>query len=353
MDINWVPGDANTGIEMFCPKIHIKQCQWNPDWNEPFDNESNPKYDYISDYEAIFPHPINQCHIPQEIIQHWPNLQQAKSKGFGIPIETLAHFTNKGYAIAHTQGFKGGKKMINGQEGYFSWWSPIFEPEVNKQLRSHLGEVTIPFVGDNDPAGLQDQFATSPAFSRHTRYGYSYFQYSLQNLCQHYQDHIGGEELQFKVLGTFLYKQEIMHAVLVCSKTDGNDRFRKYPAVPPPDQDDNNEVVTRDDDDNWVWKPQATATEIKRLGGFGTYPKYRRWEHLAFAFYLQSKDDYIPAEDIFDHWYQYNAVENTWKKHNQPILQGQNPLEWTQICFYMIQPQLQAIVKTLVNIKLL
>ena len=323
MQINWVEGDANYGIEKFCPNIHVKQCQWNPEWNKPFDSNSNPTYDYISDYEAIFRHPFNQEDIPQEKIEDWLNLQKAKSRGFGIPIETLAHFTNTGYAIADTQGFKGGKKMINGQEGYFSWWSPIFEPEVNEQLRSHLGEVIMPFAGDNDSGELQDQFAKSTAFCRHTRYGYSYFQYSLQNLCQHYQDHIGGEELQFKVLGTFLYKQEIMHAVLVCSETEGNDRFRKYPAVPPPDQDDNYEVVTRDNHGKWVWKPQATATVIERLI-FQNYPNYRRWEHLAFAFHLPSEDDHITVKDIKDHWYEYNQDANRWEKRKQAILQGQN-----------------------------
>ena len=85
-------------------------------------------------------------------------------------------------------------------------------------------------------------------------------------------------------------------------------------------------MVARDGDGNWVRKPQAMATEIQRRGSFETSPKYRRWEHLGFAFYLQS-DDYIPVEDILDHWYEYNAVANTWEKHNQAILQGQNLLE--------------------------
>ena len=45
-------------------------------------------------------------------------------------------------------------------------------------------------------------------------------------------------------------------------------------------------VITRDDFDNWYWRPQATGGgEILRLQVHSqNYPRYRRWEHVAFAF---------------------------------------------------------------------
>ena len=60
-----------------------------------------------------------------------------------------------------------------------------------------------------------------------------------------------------------------MHAVLVCS--DKDEQFSDYPDVADDDNDDgNNEgVVTRDYDGNWVWKPQATATEIQKVFQIG------------------------------------------------------------------------------------
>lgn len=82
-----------------------------------------------------------------------------------------------------------------------------------------------------------------------------------------------------------------MHAVLVCSQEYGNGLFKKYPPVLTPEGDINNEaVVTRDNNGNWVWKPQATGTIIKRLRDECiSYPKYRRWEHVAFAFHIPKK----------------------------------------------------------------
>ena len=66
---------------------------------------------------------------------------------------------------------------------------------------------------------------------------------------------------------------------------DGNGLFKEYPHVS--EKDINNEaVVTRDNNGNWVWKPQATGTEIKRLRYENEYPKYRRWQHVAFAFHI-------------------------------------------------------------------
>ena len=134
---------------------------------------------------------------------------------------------------------------------------------------------------------LKKQFATSDAFKPNPeRYGRSYFQYDINDLCGNYGDLIGGE-VQFKILGTFGYKNEVMHAVLVCSQENGAGLFGAYLPVLTPEEDVNNEaVVTRDNNGNWVWKPQATGTEIERLPDQRIYPKYRRWEHVAFAFHI-------------------------------------------------------------------
>ena len=57
---------------------------------------------------------------------------------------------------------------------------------------------------------LLKQFATSKAFNRNEqRYGGVYFQYDINDLFHYYGAHFNGE-VQFKVLGTFGYTQEVM-----------------------------------------------------------------------------------------------------------------------------------------------
>ena len=180
------------------------------------------------------------------------------------------------------------------------------ESEVFGERNRSLRAAIEPFLGkENDKEEVVSQFAKSHAFIPSSeRYGSSYFQYGFETLCLRYAEKyrkIGEENsIQFKILGTYVYKKEIMHAVLVCSDKDG--QFSDYPDVADDDNDDgNNEgVVTRDYDGNWVWKPQATATEIVRLPDWlQNFPIYRRWEHLAFAFY--TPDGVFELPDLEEH----------------------------------------------------
>ena len=121
-------------------------------------------------------------------------------------------------------------------------------------------------------------------------------------MCDHYSQLIDGEP-RYKVLGTFGYKQEVMHSVLVCSETDGAGEFACYPDVLFPMEDFYSEaVITRDDFDNWYWRPHATGGgEILRLQAHSqNYPRYRRWEHLAFAFHIPD-DEIMVCDSPLDH----------------------------------------------------
>ena len=339
--IEWLNGGANVPgvVEKICPNKHIRQGQWQSEWNEMYINDrSNWCYDYISDYECIFDHPIDE-NVEELYINtdrdRWDNLQAAKRQGTHVPISSLAHFTKHDVAeeIIKSGGFKGGCKKINKDqqggdvEAKFSWWSPKFSGVDKELVRDRIGEAIMPFLHQHDDNGddddengdhddddnddqvddqdtfirLKNQFATSDAFTPNCRrYGSSYFQYDTRDLCHYYGNHFEGE-VQFKILGTFGYKNEVMHAVLVCSEENGAGMFREYPEVLTPEQDTSNEsVVTRDNDGNWIWKPQATATEIKRLYGQATFPKYRRWEHVAFAFHLPGELQFT-VDDLTSH----------------------------------------------------
>lgn len=361
--IQWLDGQAKVDgiVEKICPKRHIGQNQWQSEWNEMHLNDgSRNLYDYISDYECIFRHPVKDSDYFKGRL--WDKLQEAKQQGTRIPIGNLAHFTEPNVAqkIVKSGGFTGGVKKINEDvnghgvaEATFSWWSPIFGEDDIKQVRDTLGVAIQPFFagprdqwfsnddeaisdqddekhsdqdyeegsdqideegGDqndqSDEEGseqndekddddqddyqdylkqLQKQFASSNAFNPGAQiHGTSYFQYDINDLCDCYGTHFDCKLLQFKILGTFSYKKEVMHAVLICSQKNGNRLFKEYLPVLTPEKDDNNEaVVTRDKNGNWVWKPQATGTEIRRLPDEHIkYPMYRRWEHLAFAFHI-------------------------------------------------------------------
>ena len=269
------------------------------DWNEPF-VDSRYRYPYLSDYECVFSHPFAAAQMNQRYGTSWQNLQAVKLNGTSIPSADLAHFTEPERAddIIDDGGFRGGKKKINEEHGgdieaELSWWSPKFSGSEIDRVRGTLRAAIELFVAaEKDIEEVVSQFAKSHAFMpSKTRYGNSYFKYGFDTLCQHYAENyreIGKQSsIQFKILGTYVYKLEIMHAVLVCS--DEDEQFSNYPnvAVMATDDDGNNEeVVTRDDDGNWVWKPQATATEIVRLPNvLQSYPIYHRREHVAFAFY--------------------------------------------------------------------
>ena len=289
--INWLDGNANVGVEKICPGRHVRENEWQPGWNDMYPT----RYDYISDYECIFNHPIDNQYL-QNNQELWQNLQAAKNQGWPLKIKDLAHSTNHAAArqIVNDHGFRGRLKKVNEDENHddvfakLSWWSPVFTDSQRNSLRRHLGEVIQLFIDEenDDLDALKNQFATSDAFQPNAeRYGSHCFRYDLKALCENYSQSVIHGEPQYKILGTFGYKKEVMHAVLVCSEEDGAGQFSNYPDVPV-----NNEAVavTRDDDGNWYWRPQATGGgDILRLGHHHKkYPLYRRWEHVAFAFHI-------------------------------------------------------------------
>ena len=266
----------------------------------------------------------------------WKNLQKAKREGTTLRIDNLAHYTKPEAAeqIANTNGFRGGQKKINeikyptyrhNFKAKFSWWSPIFSSHDIANVRDHLGGVIQPFIGENDnQQALQNQFATSDAFRpKPDRYGRRLFQYGINDLCHYYQDQVGGDDLSYKILKTFDYKQEVMHAVLVCSQANGTGRFAAYPDVLTSVEDVNNEaVITCDAFGNWIWRPQATATKIRclRAHQWQRYPMYRRWEHVAFAFHIPDEweDGMMEVDDPRDHQWEINDVLSISKIQSDP-----------------------------------
>lgn len=219
--ILWVDGRAAVfgEVEKICPERHVKQNQWQPEWNEEYLTSKNKNcYDYISGYECIFNHPIDHednDDLLDEKFKLWQNLQAAKEQGTNVPITNIAHFTQPMIAkvIGRSGGFKGGKKKISENTvtrrnvaANFSWWSPVFTADERNQVRVHLAEAIRPFLNEReDNFALQNQFATSGAFWPNRRqYGSVLFQYGINELCQYYSKQVGDMQSAIQNIGNVL-----------------------------------------------------------------------------------------------------------------------------------------------------
>ena len=156
--IQWLDGRAKDGksVEKICPKRHITQDQWQSEWNEMYLNDSSEHcYEFISDYECIFDHPVDTS---RKFLYGglWDNLQEAKEQGTRISIVNIAHFTKLSFArkIVESGGFRGRMKKINENskgrniKPKFSWWSPIFFEDDIKRVRNTLGAAIQPFLAE-------------------------------------------------------------------------------------------------------------------------------------------------------------------------------------------------------------
>ena len=84
--VEWLDGwPSGKGIvEKIYPKKHIRQHQWKSEWNQMYLGEWYERcYDYISDYECFFNHPIDE-EVKELYIDtdpdRWDNLEATKRK---------------------------------------------------------------------------------------------------------------------------------------------------------------------------------------------------------------------------------------------------------------------------------
>ncbi|XP_042192979.1 uncharacterized protein LOC121849486 [Callorhinchus milii] len=146
------------------------------------------------------------------------------------------------------------KKIIEKKEMYFSWWSVaigkdmiIEERERQRNVLSNAG------IGVNR---LPDQFLNSPAFQDQSRYGNYKFTYDITTLIAEYKNAMcPGNTTEISVLGTFQYKCENMHAVVV--HAPGEPTFEDFPRI-----QNNSYVVSKTLEGNWIWSPDSITSKI-------------------------------------------------------------------------------------------
>ena len=293
--MNWEV--TKPGVEWFFPGKHLQSAD--EEWKHlhaknPFDKS----HQYIPD-TLVYSHDDISC-----------------PKAF-FHVKYLSHDTTPEYAadILKNGGFfkASTKKKLDCK---LIWWGlSLDETEINKasvQFKSYTDSVCEekyrwPFVDSRDEdcarnesskEELYDNFMSSPPFSYDSRYGNIRFTYSVGDILNAYKSqYCNNQEPSYLVMGTFVYRMEIMHAIMVCPPT----HRMEFPTA----QLSSSSVIFNKGD-CWIWKPDSTGSILKRPTE--RYPDFahwgfRRWEHAAFAFYIpdDSENQMLQLDNINMH----------------------------------------------------
>ena len=296
----WVETKPEVG-EHFLKGIHLQSEGW----------DGPGKYDYIPDSRVLG---------SSEIVLEKGNFN----------VKTLVHATTPEAAASILEnGFKPNRKYLGPQfskhKNSFVWWSILpgkkNTEEYSQQCEQYTKEFMMEAHGIDLPDGkqkvddtgnpaetkedtdenslvsrlstldirqtwkdeLNENFCSSPPFCVTSRYGNVIFEYNIDQLLKAYStQYCNEDEPKLLVLGTFAYKQEVMHSIIVCPPK-AKKLIRSLPHM-----DDTTSVIYKADD-YWVWRPELTGS---RANYYHTYFKnieyksYRRWEHASFAFFV-------------------------------------------------------------------
>ena len=304
--------ETKPGVEHFLPEIHLQSNGW---------NGPGTKYSYIPDSQVFgseTEYGLPRCHLR---------------------VKSLIHATTPEAAanIIREDGLKTtNKKLLKGKRGlYLIWWGISLETKgiekyteecrtfTRKAMRgrdltdqsavdetesdsgsddSHgsleglialfkeISTVEPDLTVESDIAQRMNSFCSSAPFASTSRYGNIVFEYSIEELLREYSSQFcDGEDPIFRVMGTFAYKQEVMHAILV--SYTGEFKTLKFSPL-----SEETSIIYKTDGD-WIWSPEITGD---RMIGSPTHKSYRRWEHATFAF-LVPKGQVFELENLDMH----------------------------------------------------
>ncbi|XP_077334498.1 uncharacterized protein LOC143975818 [Lithobates pipiens] len=229
-----------------------------------------------------------------------------------FPVHRLQHVTDMSSmeGIYDEERFKTTMRAIRPQFRDLVFWSAEIAPEDIREARKEsfkeAKEVLPSWMARKYGKKIKDQFANSPAFDKSSRYGNFKFSFHFFDLLSLYQtQHCGGEKPQLRILGTDLYKQEIVHYILVHSP-DQSHQFRNLKNI---QTDGHGSVYLRDE--AVYWAPESTSIYLNVKIAEDPGPKtchppcnfYKEegycihlrdteykvlsvWNHLVFAFHL-------------------------------------------------------------------
>ncbi|XP_072095788.1 uncharacterized protein [Mobula birostris] len=225
-------GSGRVGGESFYPRVHLRCENWDTNY------KATPDYTLLDIDETDRP-----TFQPTQL-SHVTTFNAAKE------IFSRGRFTSRKW-----------KQIGENVKEYFSWWSfEIDQLEIERERNKYQN------------TDILLHCFSSPAFQRGSRYGNFKFTYDISSLMDMYQGSVcAGQPPEVRVLGTFRYKQEVMHAVVV--SCPGTSLFDDCPDIPS-----DPEAVISKSDQGWMWRPDSTGLDLP--------PFYRSWDHVGFAFHL-------------------------------------------------------------------
>ena len=286
---NWYGWTATKPrVEQFCEGQHLQA----DDWMTPFEQ----KYPYISDYEWEY----TFCDSPPFGLSY---------RDFNI--KSLLHATPPSAAadIIRDSGLRPSLKKLKADSGeglHLIWWGiKLEEEDIDKYMTGiyrFTSEILLPDENEETIDSRMESFCNSQPFATTSRFGNIVFEYSVEELLREYSSQFcDGQAPELRIMGTFAYKQEVMHAFLICRRGEVFNAFDFPPARCP----------IKDDTCTFPWSPLSTGDRI----GFNDDKGYRRWEHATFAF-LVPKDQIFRLENLDMHMsYCEPAVEAVFRKH--------------------------------------
>ena len=168
----------------------------------------------------------------------------------------------------------------------------------SERITKHLEKLKL---DESDITNRLTNFCSSAPFDSTSRYGNIVFEYSIEELLHEYSSQFcDGKDPILLVMGTFAYKQEVMHAILV-SHTRNFEPFEFSPLS------EEARVIYKKDGD-WIWSPETT-----------THKSYHSWEHATFAF-LIPEGQVFELENLDMHTsYCAPADEAVFRKHTSQV----------------------------------
>lgn len=291
---NW--HETKQNIEHFLPGKHLQSdC-----WDRP------GSYEYIPDSKVF----------GSETEHDLPTCQ--------FRVKSLIHATTPKAAsdIIRKGGLLPNFKVLLGEKALpLIWWGLALEEsdiiQYTEQCRRFASRVERDRQASEQQAevdSLSNQFETltmeegmgifcsSAPFARESRYGNIVFEYPADELFSAYSSQFcANKEPTFRVMGTFAYKQEVMHAVLVCPPN----KYRK--AFPFVDEDVS---IIYKKDGVWIWNPETTGDKMYKSP---TSRFYRRWEHATFAFLVQEDQSFSLSNS--DMHISYCSAADVFRRH--------------------------------------
>ncbi|KAL3878290.1 hypothetical protein ACJMK2_030655 [Sinanodonta woodiana] len=253
--------------EFFISERFIQSQEWNPVSSEKSCPCVIKKYTYTKDY------------VKRNGFKYYTDITNE------FRFSEIIHATHQHalLSIIKDSGFKPGTKIIPGCGiTSFVWFAmKIGLLEVNR----------FKYFSTSDKSAKIDcsSIANSPCFEPMSRYGEFKLTFEIQNVINAYsQQFCPWTKPDLRILGTFIYKMEIMHTVLVCPP--GTPGTSKYPLL---DQKQT-PVICEDPEKEgtFIWRPDSTGDKDNADIDPKKRKPFRRWEHVTFAFY-------VPAGSIF------------------------------------------------------